>query len=101
MAFIQSFKDLLFKVSDDTIVVQEEMDLLSWNLSKKDEEVQQVISNIKNLNDRYVQEKEVHLWSNLANWQRIDRCPRGIGWNGKTNPTAQNGLQLYPNYFTA
>jgi hypothetical protein len=59
MAFIQSFKDLHFKVSDDTIVLQEEVDLLSWNLSKKDEEVQQVISNIKNLNERYVQEKEV------------------------------------------
>lgn len=59
--YIESFKSLLFKVSDDQIALQEKMDLLAWNISKKEEDVHQITSSIKTLNERYTQEKEVFI----------------------------------------
>ncbi|KAJ3367615.1 kinetochore-associated Ndc80 complex subunit ndc80 [Kappamyces sp. JEL0680] len=56
--YTQSFKDQLFKINDDTIALQEKMDILAFNVSKKEEEVQQIVSAIKSLNERYLQEKD-------------------------------------------
>lgn len=51
------------------------MDLLSWNVSKKEEEVVQVQSGIKTLDVRYSQEKEVlNEFDLLANWTGSRNC---------------------------
>ena len=35
----------------------EKIDNLSWSVSKKEEDLAQIVSHIKNLNDQYIQEK--------------------------------------------
>lgn len=59
-SFIDSFRNEAFKVTDETIALQGKVDVLAWNVTKKEEEVNQVLQSIKTLNDRYNHEKEVN-----------------------------------------
>jgi len=58
MSLIQEYKDAGFKVNDETIVMQDKLDLLSWNVTKREEEIGQVVLSIKTLGERYTVEKE-------------------------------------------
>lgn len=44
-------------LSDESLSLSEKLDNISWNVSKKEEDVAQIQSHIKTLNDQYVQEK--------------------------------------------
>lgn len=54
---IQQYKDILVLLSDESLSLSEKLDNLSWNVSKKEEDLTQIVSHIKTLNDQYLQEK--------------------------------------------
>lgn len=57
-ALIERYRAKLHKIMDESIVLQEKMDILGWNVVKKEEEVLALESMIKSLNERYTTEKE-------------------------------------------
>ena len=57
---IEQYKDENVQISDESIALQEKIDLLTWNISKKEEELEAIVSSIKNMNEKYNQEKEVY-----------------------------------------
>lgn len=54
---IQQYKDTLVLLSDDALSMSEKVDTIAWNVSKKEEDLAQIVSHIKTLQDQYVQEK--------------------------------------------
>lgn len=58
-ALIESFRDTYHKTSDELILLQEKLDILGWNVVKKEEQVSLLESKIKSVNETYILEKNV------------------------------------------
>ncbi|KAI8900481.1 HEC/Ndc80p family-domain-containing protein [Globomyces pollinis-pini] len=57
-SLIEDFKTSSFKLSDEKLGLQEQIDNLNWKIVKKEEEVGTTESQIQILNQRYCQDKE-------------------------------------------
>jgi hypothetical protein len=57
---IDAYNDGVHKLSEELIAIQEKIDMQSWNMVKKQEDVDALVSSIDTLNERYTIEKDVN-----------------------------------------
>jgi kinetochore protein NDC80 len=58
-ALIESIKNSMNKILDECLAIQEKIDITGWTVVNKEEEIANIQSTIKSMNQRYLSEKDV------------------------------------------